>query len=183
MNVQDYSTLVSSAWKLAGEIGLEGLNAQNIALDAKVDLLAAEELLPSLSHILLLLLEDTVAGIVLPAAATTSKHDHLFDCFMIHYDKAFVHKQAIKRIWYEMCWHPLTFLEITPHVSKRMRLIIDHVYPQSDWLKQQAVYLAYQSAAVYSFNVWLNDETTDQSKTMVALDTSLKQAAQGLGYF
>lgn len=178
MSPELYSRVIERAWAIAEHSGLASLSATTIAADLGINPVEVDALLPAPSSILLMLLEDVAGKVVLPEKGGLTEQDQLFDCFMAYFDAAQPRKAAIKKIWQDSFLHPLVVAQGLPDSVKYIHKIADHVFTNNPWYVQHLCYLALQAIAAYVFTVWLDDETLDNSKTMAALDFSLKQASQ-----
>ena len=105
-----------------------------------------------------------------------SPRDRLFDVLMRRFDLLLSHKEAIVNILRDMPKDPLTGLCGIPRFGNSMTNMLEAAQLSSSgcsgFLKTKGLGLVYLN----SVRVWLKDDTPDMSKTMAALDKSLRRA-------
>eukprot|EP01035_Chromulina_nebulosa_P029218 gene29218-38705_t len=107
--------------------------------------------------------------------STLPIHDRLLEAALIIFDVAIHDKSVIKRLRSDMATSPCVLKEFSPYVADFFtRLFCELDLPPNDVVSKARlnIYMVYFNNWL---DVWIDDETPDQSETMAAIDQNLSQ--------
>lgn len=190
MDQKGYDKIIQTCWDLAKE-GIDALDNEKIAHQSGTYEIEINALFPEKKNIILALLADLKTKAPFPPYnPDLNPDDQFFDAIMILYDAATPHKEAIKRLSQDLVWNPMLAISLTGTFQHFANEIIKQFYPIPSegspikgYGQQLAQNLGYQVLLLRVFYVWLEDETSDLSKTMAALDQGIKQIAECRSWF
>lgn len=175
--------LIQWCWQGAVVGGIACLEPAYLAQRHRVPIVEITAYIPSRFYGLLLLVEDVLSRIDLPERHGERAEDYLFDGIMAYFDGAQPHREAIAKIWSDLCWYPRETIQLIPQFTQPINYMVDQAFGDNTWLVQQVHYKAYQILLVETFLVWLDDYTSDLAKTMAKLDFGLKRLQACRDYF
>lgn len=97
-------------------------------------------------------------------------HEILFDGVMAYFDQVEVNKAFFSNIFRYSAMHPRSGEIALQHFCRVVRHLLLRCPSQKNLTEKLAV-----GVMLYVIPTWMEDETLDQSKTMAALDQSLRQ--------
>ncbi len=178
-----YHQVVTASWKLVEEQGLGAVDIDRIAEVTGISLIEIRSILSDHTSILLLLIDDILTKIQTTPNSLLSEQDHLFEMLMQGFDLAEPYKLAIQKIWNDIRWKPWMFLPLLPTFQNKLTQINTSLVKKEGILYPVFTEVALRAIFIKTFLTWIEDETLDLSKTMAALDQSLKQYAEFKDYF
>jgi len=178
-----YDQVVTASWKLVKEQGLGAADIDRIAEVTGISLVEIRSILSDHTSILLLLIDDILTKIQATPNLLLSEQDHLFEMLMQGFDLAEPYKLAIQKIWNDIRWKPWILLSLLPPFQNKLTQINASLTQKEGILYPVFTEVALQTIFIKTFLTWVEDETLDLSKTMAALDQSLKQYAEFKDYF
>lgn len=178
MNPEKYQSIIKAAWDLAESSGLDKLELSQVALKTQVPLFEVEAIVPNQLSLLLLLISDVLAKIVPIKSDMLSEMDNIFDTMMAGFDTAQPHHKAIQKIWRDLTYKPLLLIQVMAPFQKKIAEFSEILIPEKTLLGDLIDTVGFQAIFIRVFLTWVEDETLDLSKTMAALDQSLKQYTQ-----
>lgn len=165
---------------LVAERGYVGVSLRDVALESG---LAFAELYrryrdkPALMAALIERIDDEVlAGTPGQSDPEETARDRLFDVMMRRYDALKPHRAYLRQLRQLVLRDPILALSLAPAMRRSAAAMLEAAAIPSDGLAgavQQSGLVALHAAV---FRVFQEDETTDLSKTMAALDSRLKSA-------
>lgn len=165
---------------LVAERGYAGVSLRDVALESG---LAFAELYrryrdkPALMAALIERIDDEVlAGTPGQSDPEETARDRLFDVMMRRYDALKPHRAYLRQLRQLVLRDPILALSLAPAMRRSAAAMLEAAAIPSDGLAgavQQSGLVALHAAV---FRVFQEDETTDLSKTMAALDSRLKSA-------
>ena len=171
---------VESFTALVAEKGYAGVSLRDVALESG---LAFAELYrryrdkPALMAALIERIDDEVlAGTPGQSDPEETARDRLFDVMMRRYDALKPHRAYLRQLRQLVLRDPILALSLAPAMRRSAAAMLEAAAIPSDGLAgavQQSGLVALHAAV---FRVFQEDETTDLSKTMAALDSRLKSA-------
>lgn len=175
MTPLEYKQIIDATWAIVEGQGVGGIDTDSIATAASVSVATVRSVLPDQTSIILLLVADVLSKIQIVPNPGLSEQDRLFDAIIQGFDMAEPHKQAIAKLWNEIMWKPHTWFQILPPFQKKLDEILETLIAEGGFLQGIFTHLGVRAIFLKTFLVWIEDETLDLSKTMAALDQSLKQ--------
>lgn len=175
MTPSEYRQIIEETWVLVESHGLRGVDADSIAKVASIPVAKVRSILPDQGAIILLLVANILSKIQIVPNQLLSEQDRLFDAIMQGFDMAEQHKQAIAKLWNEIMWKPWMWPQILPPFQKKLDEIVEILMTKNGFLQEAFTHLGIRAVFLNTFLAWVEDETLDLSKTMAALDQSLKQ--------
>ena len=171
---------VESFTVLVAEKGYAGVSLRDVALESG---LAFAELYrryrdkPALMAALIERIDDEVlAGTPGQSDPEETARDRLFDVMMRRYDALKPHRAYLRQLRQLVLRDPILALSLAPAMRRSAAAMLEAAAIPTDGLAgavQQSGLVALHAAV---FRVFQEDETTDLSKTMAALDSRLKSA-------
>ena len=165
---------------LVAERGYAGVSLRDVGLESG---LAFAELYrryrdkPALMAALIERIDDEVlAGTPGQSDPEETARDRLFDVMMRRYDALKPHRAYLRQLRQLVLRDPILALSLAPAMRRSAAAMLEAAAIPSDGLAgavQQSGLVALHAAV---FRVFQEDETTDLSKTMAALDSRLKSA-------
>lgn len=165
---------------LVAERGYVGVSLRDVALESG---LAFAELYrryrdkPALVAAFMARIDDEVlAGTPGQSDPEETARDRLFDVMMRRYDALKPHRAYLRQLRQLVLRDPILALSLAPAMRRSAAAMLEAAAIPSDGLAgavQQSGLVALHAAV---FRVFQEDETTDLSKTMAALDSRLKSA-------
>ena len=165
---------------LVAERGYAGVSLRDVALESG---LAFAELYrryrdkPALMAALIERIDDEVlAGTPGQSDPEETARDRLFDVMMRRYDALKPHRAYLRQLRQLVLRDPILALSLAPAMRRSAAAMLEAAAIPTDGLAgavQQSGLVALHAAV---FRVFQEDETTDLSKTMAALDSRLKSA-------
>jgi len=175
MTLSEYRLVIEKTWALIEARGLNRTDADMIAAAASIPVVKVRSIVPDQGSIILLLVADILPKIQVVPNQQLPEQDRLFDVIMQGFDIAEPHKKAIKNLWHEVVWRPWMWPQILPHFQKKIDEIIEILMAKGGFVHGVFIALGVRAVFLNTFLVWIEDETLDLSKTMAALDRSIKQ--------
>ena len=171
---------VESFTALVAEKGYAGVSLRDVALESG---LAFAELhrryrdKPALMAAFMARIDDEVlAGTPIQTDPEETARDRLFDVMMRRYDALKPHRAYLRQLRQLALRDPILALSLAAALRRSAAAMLEAAAIPSDGLAgavQQSGLVALHAAV---FRVFQEDETTDLSKTMAALDSRLKSA-------
>lgn len=171
--------VVDVALRLAEERGWRSVSLAEIAAGAKLDLADLYRAYPSKSAILgayLGRLDEKVLAGTEPSLAEEEARDRLFDIIMRRFDAMAPDKEALRSICCGLAADPLTAMCMVPRWKRSLAWMLEAAAIDTNGPRGRMRVRGLGLVAAATFRAWLRDETDDQSKTMAALDKSLRRA-------
>lgn len=163
-------------WKLAQEGGMSALTIERLAYETGRNVLELTNIYPEPAFMLVGIIEDihnTTMQSLSPSSLPT--HDHLIDVVMAHLDACLPHRQTIQRLWSDLVGMPTVLLTLRPYLMKIVDRILQHCGLEEKTIFAPVRLRAYFALFLYVLYVWIYDDTSQQEKTLVALDQGLKR--------
>ncbi|MBY0430866.1 MAG: hypothetical protein K2Q10_06695, partial [Rhodospirillales bacterium] len=149
----------------------------DIAARARIPLAEVHEHFPAKQDILeafTRILDDRVLGIEIEEQATP--RDRLFDVMMRRFEGMQPYRKAVGAILRESGGDPYAALCGLKRFMASMALSLEAAGISTTGLSGLAKVEAVAAIHLYTLRAWLNDDTADLSRTMAALDKSLRRA-------
>jgi hypothetical protein len=163
-------------WKLAQEGGMSALTVERLANETDQNALDLASVYPEPAFMVVGIVEEihnnTMQSLAPSALAT---HDHLIDVVMAHLDACLPHRQTIQRLWSDLVSMPTVLLTLRPYLMKIVDRILQHCGLEENTILAPVRLRAYFALFLYVLYVWIYDDTSQQEKTLVALDQGLKR--------
>jgi AcrR family transcriptional regulator len=173
------TSLVTAAFRMAGEEGWHKVNAAAAARAAGLSVAEARARFPSRASILLRFgrMADQVA--LRDAPTEGSVRDRLFDLLMQRFDFLQDHREGVRALLRSLPYDPLTAALLACSTTRSMRWMlqgagVDATGPRGD-LQTHGLLAVW----LWAVRAWEKDESEDLSGTMAAVDSGL-QRAEGL---
>lgn len=171
--------MIRVAIDLAAERGWNALSLGEVAAAAGVPMTELYRHFPSKAGLLAgfsrLVDEEMLAESV---DEESSPRDRLFDLMMRRFDALNAHRGGVKAVLRDLSCDPLGALAHQGQVERSMRWTLEAAGLSASglfgMLKVRALGLIYLNV----LRIWARDESEDMSRTMAALDRSLRQAEQ-----
>lgn len=117
--------------------------------------------------------ERTLTG---PASAEDSIRDRLFELVMRRLDALAPHKAAVRALVRDLPWDPAVALCGGPRFMNAMRWMAESAGVDTGGVAGMLRVKGLAAVYLATLRAWLTDDSTDNTKTMAALDRALKQA-------
>jgi AcrR family transcriptional regulator len=171
--------VIDAALRLAAERGWRALSLAAIAKAASLPLADVYAIFPSKQAVLegyMAQVDDAVLRQGDPDLEHDSAHDRLFEAVMRRFEAMAPHRPGVAAILDDGRRDPFAMLCGTPRFLRSMAATLEAAGIASDGLagllRAKGLGLIY----LQTLRVWLRDDTEDQSRTMAALDRSLRRA-------
>lgn len=174
--------IIESALKLSSEEPWECLSLQDIAEHANIEIDDALEYFDDRSDILSAygrqLDRQMKQAISFDANDELSIREKLFDILMERFDLINQNRDAVLSILNSFKSDPKQMILSAPHLGKSMARALDIADVDTSGLSGAAHVTGLIGVYLYALKAWKDDESTDLSKTMAALDKALDIAEQ-----
>ncbi len=175
---------VAAFLTLLAERGWQGFALRDVATAASLSLAELYRRYPTRPALLAAWLAAIDAALLRSAEADDSSdtaRDRLFDTMMRRYDLLVPQRAVVRRLREDLRRDPAAALSLAPAVDRSMAVVLEAAGLVGDgWrghLRRQGLALVHARVLA----VWIDDDTTDLSRTMVALDRHLKTAERRIG--
>lgn len=111
----------------------------------------------------------------------TPERDRLFDILMERFDVLGEERDSLRSILKSFCTDPKQAVITLPHLGKSMLSMLDGAGIDAAGAKGAITALGLIGVYLYTLKAWMDDDGTDLSKTMAALDRALGRAEQIAG--
>ena len=171
--------IITAALALAAERRWRDIALEEIAAEARVKLPRLRQIYPSKTSILVAFirqLEASVGAEITDFEPEDSARDRLFEVLMDCFDTLAKHRQAVSRFAADLPRDPVTVIELAPAFLRSMDWALKTANIPSTGI---AGCLRIKGLAVVwlaSLSVWLADDSSDQARTMAAVDRNLRRA-------
>ena len=175
---------VATCLALLAERGWHGFALRDVAVASGLSLAELYRRYPTRPALLAAWLAAVDAALLQGAEADDSSdtiRDRLFDTLMRRYDLLVPQRAAIRRLRADLRRDPAAALALAPAIDRAMAVVLEAAGLASDGLRG---HLRRQGLALVHARVlavWVDDDTADLSRTMVALDRHLKTAERRIG--
>ncbi len=175
MTPEKHRQLIEKLWYISEQSGLSGLRYDLIDLN-DTSHIEIQALIPTPGHAVLALFQSIKEQVsITKEEGSPPPPERLFDIIMAHFDVALPHRQSVRRLWQDIFFSPFDLWTITPHFSAEMDLWLDQSGIDHSGLLGYGKEAAFKVLFTTMLKTWLDDDTPDQSKTMVALDQGIKR--------
>ena len=175
---------VAAFLTLLAERGWQGFALRDVATAAGLSLAELYRRYPTRPALLAAWLAAIDAALLRGTEADDSgdtARDRLFDTMMRRYDLLVPQRAVVRRLREDLRRDPAAALGLAPAVDRSMAVVLEAAGLASDgWrghLRRQGLALVHARVLA----VFIDDDTTDLSRTMVALDRDLKTAERRIG--
>ncbi|CCQ72285.1 TetR/AcrR family transcriptional regulator [Magnetospira sp. QH-2] len=173
-NISDHDRLIDSALSLAAEQGWQAVDFRSLAEATGLSLAAIRGEFRSRESLLRAFVEriDRVVLEQGPADGETT-HDRLFDILMRRFDALAPYKEGLRAVTRSLTCDPVSALVLAPTLAGSMGWMLEAADLSPQGWRGRVRVKALSTLWLATARIWLEDETTDQSKTMAALDKHL----------
>jgi len=171
--------VIDAALALAAERGWRDLALADIAEAADVSLADLYAHFRSKEAILVAFSRRIDAQVLAgddPELAAQPARDRLFDVLMRRFDALAPHRDALRAILRASCADPLAAVCGALALRRSMACMLEAARLDSSGLRGLARVKGLAAIYLATMRVWLDDDSTDQARTMAALDRRLAQA-------
>jgi AcrR family transcriptional regulator len=169
--------IIDETMKLIAGRGWRNVALADIAAASGLSLAQLYAIFPSKGAVLrafeLRINEQTLAG---GTDATDTVRDRLFELVMRRLDALAPHKTAVRALLRDLPRDPVVALCGGPRFLGAMRWMAEAAGVDTEGIGGLLRIKGLAAVYLTTLRAWLNDETTDNSKTLAALDRALKQA-------
>lgn len=167
--------ITEAAWNLLAEKGLDGLTPEKVSNETVIAEVKIQSLCPTPLSILLLLMNDIISKT--PSVSTTnlSAHDILFEGLMNHLDTLLPYKTATQRLVNDLSFSPCWLMNLKPYVSEWSRQQLNEANIETTGITGTIRIQVFNLFCLYILKTWVDDQTSDQSLTLAAIDQGLKK--------
>jgi ubiquinone biosynthesis protein COQ9 len=174
--------LIAAAFTLAAEHGWRRVSAAEAARRADLPLARARERFPSRMAILLRFgrLADQAALADPPREGTV--RDRLFYLLMQRVDVLQAHRSGVLALLRSLPSEPATALLLSCATRRSMRWMLQAAGVSTYGLRGELRVRGLVGVWLWALRTWQNDETTEMSHTMAAVDAALRRAERLAGW-
>lgn len=112
----------------------------------------------------------------------SNNKDMIFEILMMRFDILQVHRRGIISIFNSFKFRPKDIIFLLPNIIESIILMINYTNISTKGIIGQLRIKGILIIYVYSFFVWLKDESLSLEKTMISLDKNLDHAGKILSY-
>ena len=173
--------LADAALRLAAKKGWKSLRYDEVAKAAKVPLSKAHTIIANKNQLLPSIIKsiDQKSFKALGKPSRDAKlHDRLFEAMMARFDQLQQHRQGILRIAEDIRHEPAIFRFILPAHVRSMRQILSQSRISGHECEKPLIMMGLLSIYYRTIWCWKTDSSNDMSRTMAALDQSLRLAGK-----
>lgn len=174
--------IIESAWTVLAEKGLEALTPQELSDVTLVSEIKIQSLCPTPLSIFLLLMNDITSKTPPTNTTNLSAHDILFESIMNHLDTLLPHKIAIQRFINDLSFAPCWLIDIKPYISEWSRQRLNEANIETIGITGTIRTQIFNLFCLYILKTWADDQTSDQSLTLAAIDQGLKKLEDSQSY-
>jgi len=179
MNDNEFdAALVGAAMALAAERGWRAVSPAAAAREAGLDLASARQRFPGTPMILLRLGVMADQAAVEGATLDGPVRDRLFDMIMRRIDTFQMHRAGVLALLRDLPREPVLALALAGATARSMRWLLQSTGIGTGGPRGAARVQAMMAIWFYTFRTWRRDDTADLSRTMAALDESLRRAEE-----
>ncbi|MBI1301869.1 MAG: TetR family transcriptional regulator [Alphaproteobacteria bacterium] len=172
--------IVQAALDLAVERGWEQTSLRDIAEKAGLSLTELFDHVEDKTDILVLLGRQIDRKVIENMSPTLSEEsvirDRLFDVMMDRYDALNDHREGIKAILESFKYDPKQAVISLPHLCRSMAWMMEGAGIDTNGISGAVKVTGLTGIYVKVLKTWMEDETSDLSKTMAALDKALERS-------
>ena len=169
--------IIDKAFEMIEKTGWENFSIVNLSKIIEIDFLTLKKHFSSKNSIIIefsRMIDLKVEKLInLEELKETSVKDNLFELLMIRFESMTKYRNGLREIIKSDKVDPFLLKNISKNVinSLDFYLEISNAYTGNylDIVKKNSIFLIY----CYVFNFWLDDDSSDLSKTMVKLDKTL----------
>ena len=169
--------IIDKAFEMIEKTGWENFSIVNLSTIIEIDFLTLKKHFSSKNSIIIefsRMIDLKVEKLInLEELKETSVKDNLFELLMIRFESMTKYRNGLREIIKSDKVDPFLLKNISKNVinSLDFYLEISNAYTGNylDIVKKNSIFLIY----CYVFNFWLDDDSSDLSKTMVKLDKTL----------
>lgn len=165
--------------KLVADQGWHGFVLHDVAEAAGVGMAELYAAFPSRMALLEAFLADIDRQVLAGAAPSLDPdetvRDRLFDTMMGRYDALRPHKDAVAALARGMSRDPAAAMALARVVARSMGVVLEAAGVSAEGWRGAVRRKGLLAVHMAVMRVWLNDDSTDQSRTMAALDHRLKR--------
>ena len=180
--------LIEAALGLAAERAWRDIPLAEIAETAGLPLVEAYQVFPSKTALLdgfarridVAVLADPALGEDWSEEASNAR-DRLFDVLMLRFDALSTHRAALGNLYYDQARDPLAGLAGLCRLERSMAAMLEAARLSSAGCRGRLRIKGLMAIYLATLRVWLRDETSDQAKTMAALDSQLRRVEALIG--
>jgi ubiquinone biosynthesis protein COQ9 len=184
MNDSEFdAALVGAALTLAAERGWRAVNPAAAAREAELDLVRARQRFPGNAMILLRLGVMADQAAIESASSDGPVRDRLFDMLMRRIDTFQLHRAGVLALLRELPRRPGMALMLAAATARSMRWLLQSAGIGTGGPRGAARVKAMVAIWLWTFRAWRRDESADLSRTMAALDESLRRAEEAVLWF
>ena len=176
---------VRAALDLAAEKGWDKTGLQDIAKRCKCSLADLNEIFEERGDILAAYerqIDRKVLSQIGKPDLSTPERDRLFDVLMERFDILGEDRAAVVSILKSFRLDPKQAVIGIPHLGKSMLWMLEAAGIESSGIKGAMTALGLIGVYLYTLKAWMDDDSDDQSRTMVALDKALGRAETLAGF-
>lgn len=170
------TTLITAAFRIAGEQGWHRVSAAAAARAAGLSLAEARERFPGRASILLRFGQMADKAALQDAPADGPVRDRLFDLLMRRYDALQPHRSGIKALFRVLPLEPPTAMLLHCATHRSMRWMLQAAGVPATGPRGDLQMRGLTAVWYWGLRMWERDETEDLSATMATIDTALHRA-------
>jgi len=178
----DADRVIDAVMELVLVEGWVRLTMSRIAQTAGISLVDLYVLFPSKQAVLAAFFQriDVAMSRALDSNAEpeVSARDRLFEVVMARFDALLPYKESVRRIVGEACFDPAGLVCLAPVFRRSLSWMLECSGLSSSGLRGAVRLKGLAGIYVYTFAIWLRDDSEDMTKTMAALDQRLSHAEQ-----
>ena len=172
--------LIILGFKLIEKKGWKYFSLKSLAKENKSDLESIKNFFKNKSQFLVSFSEmidnKVLANVDKEEFNKNSIKDNLFELIMLRFENLNPYKTGLKILLSDLKKSPVELKKIMKKVLDSMDLFLEIANVKNnylmDFIKVNIIFIIYS----YVFNVWLDDQSSEMSKTMVELDKWLSKA-------
>lgn len=173
MMTEHKDVMIDAAWKLLEEKGLDGLTPEELSTHTLLSEVKIRRLCPTPLSILLLLWSDIVSKTPALDAKGLNTHDILFESIMNHLDTLTPYKTAVHRFINDLSFAPCWLMDLKPYGSEWSRQRLNEAGIEVTDIIGSIKIQIFNLFCLYILKTWTDDQTSDQSQTLAAIDQGL----------
>lgn len=179
MSDKEFDTsLVTAAFRLAGEEGWQKVNVAKAARAAGLSVSTARARFPSRNAILLRFGRLADQAALLDVVDEGSVRDRLFDLLMRRFDVLQTNRTGVKALLRSLPTDPPTAMLLACATQNSMRWMLQGAGADATGIRGAAQVQGLLAVWLWTVRAWERDDSEDLSGTMAALDKALERAEQ-----
>jgi AcrR family transcriptional regulator len=168
--------LIQGALQAAAALGWEHVTPRDICAEAGLELSDFYDHFDDKSDLLVAYgrrLDKMLIGTYADITPPSSPRDLLFDIIMERLDHANADRKAVISILNSFKFDPKQAIITCPHLARSMSLMLDLAHIDTNGIKGAVRVAGLTALYIWVLRTWVEDESTDLSRTMATLDKSL----------